>query len=205
MAGRAGRQVEALGRRVRVVEVDRRRHAAVADRQDRRDRLDRPGRAEGVAEHRLVGRDGDRAARASPKIVRIAWSSALSPSGVRRRVGVDVVDLVGRRCPAFSSARRAARTAPMPARRRQRDVRRVGGRAVADQLGQDRRAARLGVLELLEDDDAGALADDEPVAPGVERARGAPPGRRCGSTARASPRTRRRAARRCRPRCRRRP
>ena len=69
---------------------------------------------------------------------------------------------------------------------------RVGRHAVADQLGVDARAARLRVLELLEDQDAGALADDEAVAILVERPAGALPARRCASTARASRRSRRR-------------
>ena len=60
------------------------------------------------------------------------------------------------------------------------------GRAVADDLGVDRRAAPLRVLELLEDEHAGALADDEAVAILVERAAGAAPARRCASTARAA-------------------
>ena len=49
----------------------------------------------------------------SPKIVRIAWSSALSPSGVEVAWAFTWSISVGSR-PAFSSARRAARTAPMP-------------------------------------------------------------------------------------------
>ena len=140
----------------------------------------------------------------SPKIVRIACSSALSPSGV------DVAwaltwSISDGAMPAFSSARRAARTAPIPPGAGQRDVRRVGGGAVADELGEDRHAARLRVLERLEDDDARALADDEPVAAVVERPGGASADRRCGSRARASTRTRRPSPRRCPPPCRRRP
>ena len=42
--------------------------------------------------------------------------------------------------------------------------------AVAEQLGVDRRAALLCVFELLEHEYAAALADDEAVAIGVERA-----------------------------------
>ena len=50
---------------------------------------------------------------------------------------------------------------------------RVGGHAVADELRIDPRAAALGLFELLEHENAGALADDEPVAILVERAAGA--------------------------------
>ena len=72
------------------------------------------------------------------------------------------------------------------ARRRQRDVVRVGGRAVADQLGQDLDAAPAGVAELFEHEHAGALGDDEAVAALVERPARARRDRRCASTARAS-------------------
>ena len=44
----------------------------------------------------------------------------------------------------------------------------VGAHAVADNLGEDVGAARLGELELFEDEDAGPLADDEAVAVLVE-------------------------------------
>ena len=49
---------------------------------------------------------------------------------------------------------------------------RVVGRPVALDLGEDVRAARLGVLELLQHDDARALAHDEAIALLVPRARG---------------------------------
>ena len=50
-------------------------------------------------------------------------------------------------------------------------------------IGVAPRARR--VRERLDDDDAGALAEHEPVARRVERPRGASPGRRCASTARS--------------------
>ena len=50
---------------------------------------------------------------------------------------------------------------------------RVVRRAVAEHLGVDRRAARPRGLELLEHEDARALADDEAGARRVERPRGA--------------------------------
>ena len=49
----------------------------------------------------------------------------------------------------------------------------VGAHAAAGQLGVDVGAAGLGVLELFEHQAAGALADDEAVAAGVEGPRGA--------------------------------
>jgi hypothetical protein len=45
----------------------------------------------------------------------------------------------------------------------------IGGRAVAAQLGVDAGAAAAGVLELLEHEQPGSLADDEPVAGTIER------------------------------------
>jgi len=43
-------------------------------------------------------------------------------------------------------------------------VERIAGHAVADNLGIDLRAARLGVFEFLENDHAGSLAHHESVA-----------------------------------------
>ena len=63
---------------------------------------------------------------------------------------------------------------------------RVGGDAVAEQLGVDLRAARLRVLELLEDDHAPASPMTKPSRPGVEGPARAPPDRRCDGRARAS-------------------
>ncbi len=48
----------------------------------------------------------------------------------------------------------------------------VGGRAVADHLGIDSRAARLGVFELFQHHHAGAAGDDEAVAADVVGTRG---------------------------------
>src|SRR5206468_2947459 len=52
-------------------------------------------------------------------------------------------------------------------------VLRVGGEAVAEQLGVDRGTAGASVLELLQHDDGAGLTHDEAVALRVERARGA--------------------------------
>ena len=52
-------------------------------------------------------------------------------------------------------------------------MRGVGRGAVADDLGERLRAARSSVLERLQDEHARTLADDEAVAPFVERPRGA--------------------------------
>ena len=77
------------------------------------------------------------------------------------------------------------RAGPVAVLGRRGDVVRVARHPVADELGVDPRAALLRGLHLLEDDQAGALADDEAVAVPVPGARGVRPGRRCASRARA--------------------
>ncbi len=108
-----GGQVDAGRLGVRVVEVDRRRDAAVADGQDRDDRLDRARPRRGCGPASTCWPSPRSARRASPKIVRIAWSSARSPSGVEVAWALTCSTSAAVR-PAFSRARRAARTAPMP-------------------------------------------------------------------------------------------
>ena len=66
----------------------------------------------------------------------------------------------------------------------------VAGHAVADHLGVDRRAAAPRELQLLEDEDAGALAEHEAVAILVERPAGALRVVVARATARAWPRSR---------------
>ena len=97
--------------------------------------------------------------------------------------------------PGALHRRRHAAEAAIAVRRGRGDVIGVAGQAVADDLGIDLRAARLGVLIFLEHHDAGALAHHEAVAvlvvgprglgrrfveAGRQRARGAEAGhRRC--------------------------
>ena len=56
------------------------------------------------------------------------------------------------------------RTAPSPSSDGAVNVKRVAAHAVADDFGKDAGAALPGVLEFLEDQDAGALSDDETIA-----------------------------------------
>ena len=92
---------------------------------------------------------------------------------------------------ALQRARHAAEGAVAILGRRG-DVVGVAGQAVADDLGIDLGAARLGVLQLFENDDAGALAHDEAVAVAVIGARGLFRACRCGrSTAPGRRRSRR--------------
>ncbi len=75
--------------------------------------------------------------------------------------------------PAASTASLHAALETVALRRRRHHVIGVGRGAVADQLGERRRAARQRVIERFDDEHRGAFAHDKAVAPGVERARGA--------------------------------
>jgi hypothetical protein len=84
----------------------------------------------------------------------------------RRAVRIDVVDLRGGHARVLQRVQhRAAST--IAVFRRRRDVMGVGRHAVAGKFAIDPRAARLGVLVLLERHDAGALAQHEAVAVAV--------------------------------------
>ena len=172
-------------------------------RADRHHRGDGTGGAEGVADGALGGSDAAPTLPPRPSTVRRPWSSVGSPSGVLVACA-QTRSISAAPMPAFWIARRLARARARAARRRQRDVVRVGTRAVADQLGQDRHAAPLRVPELLQ--------HQRSRRPRRSRSRRGPcrtagwrrPGRRCESTARAWPRRRPRWSRRPPPRCRRR-
>ena len=87
----------------------------------------------------------------------------------RRRgaVGVDVVDVVRRQAGVVERQADGALGAFAVDAGRD-DVVGVRAGAVAGELGEDAGAAALGVLQRLEDEDAGALGADEAVAVGVE-------------------------------------
>ena len=146
-------------------EVERRRHDAAHDRQQRGGRLDAARAAERVAVQRLGGRD--RGVRQAGALDR----ARLGGVARRRRGGVraDVADVLG--AEARVVERRAHGGAGAGAGLvGVGQVRGVAARAVAGQLGVDARAARERVLALLEHEHARALADHEAVALGVERA-----------------------------------
>ena len=107
----------------------------------------------------------------SPKTFSMALDSSASPSGVRGGVGVDVVDLVGRDAGDLEGGVHGAEAA-FAFGGHAGHVEGVGGHAVADDFGEDLCAAGFGELELFEDEDAGAFADDEAVAVLVEGAAG---------------------------------
>ena len=75
--------------------------------------------------------------------------------------------------PARLSAMRHAAERAVAVRRRRGDVIGVAGKPIADELGIDLGAARLGVFEFFQHHDAGALAHDETVAVLVIGTRGA--------------------------------
>ena len=74
--------------------------------------------------------------------------------------------------PAFLSALAMLRARAVAVFGRRGDVVRIGAHAVAGELAVDARAARLGVLELLEHQHARALAQHEAVAVDVPGAAG---------------------------------
>ena len=145
-----------------IVEIDRRRHDVVANGERGKDRLDGAGRAQQMTDRRF--RRGHRRRRLG--LAQQPLDSAeLDLVAHRRRgaVGVDVVDVLGREASALESRLHAAETAVAVFGRR-RDVIGIARHAIADDLGIDARAAPLGVLEILQHDDPGAFAHDEPVA-----------------------------------------
>mmetsp|Transcript_12336 Transcript_12336/g.29295 ORF Transcript_12336/g.29295 Transcript_12336/m.29295 type:complete len:314 (+) Transcript_12336:118-1059(+) len=155
------------------LEVERRRGHAVAEGQDREDRLDCAGRAEQVPGRALCGRHPEalRVRRVRPKELRNRLLLDVVPSGRGGRMRVDVAD-VARREPGLIDRplHRQQRASPCWARRG--DVVRVAREAVAPHLGVHRCAARRRVLKLLEHHDARAFPDGEPVSLRVERPRG---------------------------------
>ena len=120
--------------------------------------------------HRLGRRDGERT-RVLAEALLDRQRLDLVVVGGRRPVRVDVVH--HRRLHARLVERRLhhpQRAVPVLGRRRH--VMSVGGHAVADQLGVCGRSARAGMLQLLQNEHAGTLADNEPVAVLVERPAG---------------------------------
>ena len=87
-------------------------------------------------------------------------------------VGVDVVNLF-RPHPGVLERRLHHAKSSLAVFGRLGDVEGVAAHRVADHFGQNARVAALGDFEGFEDEDAGALADDEAVAVGVEGPAGA--------------------------------
>ena len=138
---------------------------------DAHHRLDRPGRPEQVPEHRLRRGDG--------QLVRVPAEDLLDRLRLReialrrrRSVRVDVADPLGR--DAGAGQRRPHHLGdPDRGGIGLSHVVSVVRGPVAEHLRVHPSPSRLGVLEVLEQEDARALAHDEPRARGVERPRGA--------------------------------
>lgn len=153
---------------IRILEIDRGRDHLSLNRLHAYDRLDATGGAEQVTGHRFGRTDRDPA--------RVVAEDLLDRKGlklvvVRRRgaVGVDIIDLQGRRrstrqCPGHRHRQ------PLPFRIGLGDVKRVARRCIAREFAIDARPARQRVVERLQHQHAGALTHDEAVAIAVERA-----------------------------------
>ena len=155
----------------RIVEIERGRREIVADRQRREDRLDRAGRAEQMADRRF-GRGHRHLAGGVAEQPLDRGKLDLVAHRRRGAMRVDIVDIGGIDAGALHRRHHAAIGAVAVLGRRG-DVERVARKPVADDLGIDAGAARLGVFEFLQHHHAGPLAHDEAVAVAVIGPRGA--------------------------------
>src|SRR5262249_36052521 len=130
------------------------------------------GAAEQMTGHGLGGADGKflaGSALAEEALHGGGFNDVANGSGCAMRV--NVADIVWRKAGVFEGGADDAKStgtildAP-------RDVVRIAGHAVADNLSNDRRVTFCGVLERFENQDARAFADDETIAVGVERPAG---------------------------------
>src|SRR6266550_1758619 len=150
--------------------VDRRRDAPIAHGQHAGHGLERPSRTEQVTGHRLRRRDHE--------LVGVVAEHALDRGRllavVRLRRGpmrVDVVDIRWLHSGLVERHLHGARVSFSLGRWR-RDVVRVGGRTVADELAIDLRFAGERALALLEDENCGTFRENEAVTIFIERPRG---------------------------------
>ena len=129
--------------------------------------LEAAGGAERLAEHRLDGGDRQRRRAVPPSAAAIPAASARSPATLPLAEALTASSSSGP-TPASSSAMRMARAR---ARAAPASLRAVGieGGAVAQHLGEHRRAPRRRRARLLEHQQRGALGEGEAAAAGVER------------------------------------
>src|SRR6476661_1970562 len=163
------RRVVEVTFRVRVLIIDRWRNHAITDHERADEEFQRAGGPKHVPRRRLRGTDVE--------LLRVVAKDGLDRSrlvevvrGRRGSVRVDVADVRGRDPSVLDGPPHGALSA-FPVRRGLRDVVRIPGGAVANDLGVDLRAAPLRVLELLEDHDSRTLAHHEAVTRRIEGAR----------------------------------
>jgi hypothetical protein len=138
------------------------------DRQRHDGRLETPGCAEAMSNHRFEGRDGQ-APRAFPEDQ--ADSSRLGAIVVRRggAVGVDVVHLVGRHgCIGERAADRIADRESIRLRRRRME--RLAGQAVPGDLCVHGRASAPRLIEVFEHHHRGSFTEIHACPAAIERA-----------------------------------
>ncbi len=152
----AGARYWRLRRRIDGLDVGAFADEVALHHQQRVDRFMHAGRALAVAGQRLGGADRRASWRRTPSWM--ALISGMSPTGRRGGVRIDVID---RRLHILQRHLHAAHRALA---RRRHHVGAVGRGAIADHLGIDFRAARLGVFQLFQNQDAAAAGDHETVA-----------------------------------------
>ncbi len=152
----ARRDVIQVALRILRLAVDRRGDEALRDGQDRDDRLQGAGRAQGVAVHRFRRTDGNPPGpRAEDLLDRPRLHEVVGRR--RRAVGVDVID----RLRLQSGVRQGLPhrpDRPGGADIRRGHVVRIAGHAVAQHLGQDRAPLFFGPAKGFQDQDPRRLA-----------------------------------------------
>src|SRR5580704_15307651 len=167
--GDIGNVVEVAGR-VGLFVIGGGRHDLVTECEDADAGFEAAGAAEQVAGHGFRGADGNFfGAVAEDAFERGGFDGVADGSG--GAVSVDVADVVGGDAGIFQGGVRDA-IAAVAAFGGLSDVVGVTGHTVADNFGENIRAAFLGDFEGFENHDAGAFADDEAVAVGFEGAAG---------------------------------
>ena len=142
--------------------VDGSRHKAVVEAQGRDDGLHRAGSAQHMARHGLGGADHQLVGVAAEGLADGRRLTGVV-EGRGGAVGVDVVHILQLEAAVGHGFGHGSGSALAVGGGRS-DVIGVTGSAVADNFGVDLRAAGLGVFQLLQHQDAGALAHDETAA-----------------------------------------
>ena len=160
------RHVVQVASRIRRLVVDRGEKHRLADALERENRLDGPGRADGVAQHRFVRaeREGGRA-RAEDALDGERLEGVVLHRG--GPVRVDVAD-VGALDPGILDRPDHREDCALGLRMDVRDAVGIGRVTIAEELTEDRRAAVPGMHEILEDERTGPFGDHEAAALAIE-------------------------------------